>query len=65
MIIANCKCQNRINLSRYKLILIDNILLYREYYGTCVCGENILFEDWDELDQIYLDCPDLLLYIKK
>ncbi|MBP1920906.1 hypothetical protein J2Z34_003426 [Youngiibacter multivorans] len=64
MIKAKCICHKETNLSSYKLILIDNILLYREYYGKCTCGNNVLFEDWNESDQIYLDCPELLKYLK-
>jgi hypothetical protein len=63
MIRAKCKCQRETYLSNYKLKLIESILLYREYFGKCICGELILFEDWNESDQIYLDCPDLLLYL--
>jgi len=63
MIIANCICGKKIKLNQYIIIIFDKFLLHRLYYGYCSCGIKIEQEDWKEIDQIYLDCPELQNYL--
>jgi len=60
--IINCICGNKLELLNYRLIELNGMLIYREYFSICTCSNVVLVEDLREEDQIYLDCPDLLKY---
>lgn len=64
MIKANCYCGRYVYLKTYTFVKHDELLLYRLYSGICYCGQHIEKEDWNEVDQIYLDCPELMGYLK-
>jgi hypothetical protein len=60
---AHCTCGNNVKLQMYKLIKHDALLLYRLYFGNCICGEFVEKEEWNEFDQVYLDCPELMEFL--